>query len=69
LRSDGRDRRGRSLFTLNVPEAIAIVAGIAFFLIVIASRAASLSVVTATFLWFVSSFACLSVSAVLRPRL
>jgi hypothetical protein len=44
LRSDGRDRRGRSLFTLNVPEAIAIVAGIAFFLIVIASRAASLSV-------------------------
>jgi hypothetical protein len=47
---------------LNTPEATAIVAGIASFLIVIASRAASLSVAPAAFYGFASTFAYLSLS-------
>jgi hypothetical protein len=51
------------LLPLNAPAATAIVAGIASFLIVMASRVTSLSVVPATFYGFASTFAYLSLSA------
>jgi hypothetical protein len=50
------------LLPLNTPIATAVVAGIASFLIVQASRAALFSVVPATFYGFASTFAYLSLS-------
>jgi hypothetical protein len=50
------------LLPLNTPTATAIVAGSASYLIVMAARAASLSVVPATFYGFASTFAYLSLS-------
>jgi hypothetical protein len=51
------------LLPLNTTASTAIVAGIASFLIVMASRAPLLSVVPATFYGFASTFAYLSLSA------
>lgn len=51
------------LLPLNITASTAIVAGIASFLIVMASRSALLSVVPATFYGFGSTFAYLSFSA------
>jgi hypothetical protein len=50
------------LLPLNTPIATAVVAGIASFLIVQASRAALFSVVPATFYGFASTFAYLNLS-------
>jgi hypothetical protein len=50
------------LLPLNMSLATALIAGIASFLIVMASRIRSLSVVPATFYGFAAAFACLSLS-------
>jgi hypothetical protein len=50
------------LLPLNMSLAMASIAGLASFLIVMASRIPSLSVVPATFYGFAATFACLSLS-------
>jgi Protein of unknown function (DUF1097) len=50
------------ILPINTSMATAVIAGLASFLIVAASRTSSLSVVPATFYGFASTFACLSLS-------